>query len=74
MLRADGFRARRFEGDVEHLVDRHDGVERHRLTYVLGNVVEVGTAAAVCRTAPFLRQYGALLALPTARDDHGEDA
>ncbi len=38
------------------------------------HVVEVGTNEEVCRTAPFRRQYGALLALPSGRDDDGEDA
>ena len=45
VLRADWLSTRRFECDVEHLVDRHDGVERHRVAHILGNVIQVGAVA-----------------------------
>src|SRR3954469_16867150 len=37
--------ARRLEGDLEHLPDRHDGVEGHLLAHVGGDVVEVPAVA-----------------------------
>src|SRR5204862_7371477 len=30
-----------FEGQLQHLVDRHDGVERDRLTHVVGHLFQV---------------------------------
>src|SRR3954451_6259901 len=35
----------RLEGEVEDLADRHDRVERHLLTYILGQIVQIWAVA-----------------------------